>query len=93
MSDDFDSLEFVSKIEEKLVAIAEIYKMVLKKQMTDLSINPETMTPEQAELVINNVTEKLEAFIGEDGAKFMKTNMRKDLRKSAPKYFKDRYGV
>ena len=93
MSDDFNSQAFVSVVEEKLSAIAEIYKMVLKKQMADLSISPETMTPEQAELVINKVTEALERFIGEEGAKFMKTNLRKDLRKLAPVYFKERYGV
>ena len=93
MEIEFDSEGFITNMELHLSEFADIALMIMKKQMKDLDIEAKTMTPDQAEVLITNVTSALGSFVGEEGAVLLKNILVKDLRKYAPSYFTEKYGI
>ncbi|MCK5039312.1 MAG: hypothetical protein KAS16_09460 [Thermoplasmata archaeon] len=85
-----DSKGFVSEIEAKMVPIAPIVEFAIRKQIAEVGATKELMNPQQAVLFIKNLTEALELFLGEKGAKENQKFMTSTLRKYAPDYFEEK---
>ena len=79
--------DFVESVIEKLVPVTPIAKSIIEKQMNDLGLSKDIMSPRQAEMLIRRTVEALKLFIGPSGAEMAKSVMMKELRKRAPDYF------
>ncbi len=90
---DFDCDGFMNSFRERLSRVAEISLYVLKKQQKDLGITCDNMTPEDAERLIDSVVKAISSWVGAEGSRRLRMALRSELRKYAPDYFRDRYGV
>jgi hypothetical protein len=85
-----DSIVFIQEIQQKLEPIAPIIlPNIIKKQLEVVGATEDNLTPEKAEKLIKRIEKALEMFVGPDGTKMAHKMMLKELRKSAPEYFKD----
>jgi hypothetical protein len=88
-----DSEGFLSTVESHLINLAPITKFIIKKQLKDLQLNRESMTPEQALVFIDKLTQALVMCLGNDGSQLARKMMLKELRTFAPKYFENKAGL
>ena len=93
MNETFDGNGFVTELEDQLGPMAEISVHIIAKQMRDLAIDRENMTPAQAEQLVGRIDIAMSSFFGEKGAVLMKNIMMKTLRKYAREYLDDKYGI
>jgi hypothetical protein len=84
-----DSEGFISSVESNLVSLAPITKFIIKKQLNDMSIQRQSMTPDQAMAFIDKMTTALVLCLGNDGSQLARKMMMKQLRTFAPEYFKN----
>ncbi len=82
-----DSEGFISTIESHLVTLAPITRFIIKKQLNDLSLNRSSLTPDQAMIFIDKMTQALILCLGNDGSQLARKMMLKELRNFAPDYF------
>lgn len=91
MGEDFDGAKFISDILPKLIEFSEMSEYIIQKQMDERDIEEEEMSPEEADMLIEMITEALSSFFGENGTKLLRRVLRKKLREHAPDYFKSNY--
>jgi hypothetical protein len=84
-----DGNGFIASIENNLVTLAPITKYIINKQLTDLNVNKEHLTPEQALEFINRMSNALVMCLGKDGSQLARKMMIKQLRTYAPTFFGD----
>lgn len=77
---------FISSVENHLFTLAPITKFIVSKQLKDLNMSRETLTPEQAKEFIDRMSGALVMCLGEEGAQLAKKVMIKKLREHAPEY-------
>jgi hypothetical protein len=82
-----DSNGFITSIENHLVTLAPITKFIIDKQLNDLNVNRDTLTPEQALIFINRMSNALVMCLGKDGSQLARKMMIKQLRTFAPDFF------
>ena len=82
-----DSAAFLTAVEEKLAAFTPMAKPVIERQLEQMGMTKEMLTPRQAELLIRRVSGALAMFLGPSGAEMARNIMMKELRKRAPDYF------
>lgn len=93
MGDEFDCDGFMDAIRERLGKVAEINLYVLKKQLRTLGITCDNMTPLDAERLIDGVVKAISSWVGAEGSRRLRMALRSELRKYAPEYFREKYGV
>ena len=79
-----DGEGFITSIENNLVTLAPITKFIISKQLNDLQVNRESITPEQALEFIDRMTNALVMCLGKDGSQLARKMMMKELRNFAP---------
>lgn len=82
-----DSNGFITSIENHLVTLAPITKFIIDKQLNDLNVNRDNLTPDQAMIFINRMSNALVMCLGKDGSQLARRMMIKQLRTFAPDYF------
>ena len=82
-----DSNGFITSIENHLVTLAPITKFIIVKQLNDLNVDRDTLTPEQAMIFINRMSNALVMCLGKDGSLLARKMMIRQLRTFAPEYF------
>ena len=92
VSSDIDGNGFIGSIEERLVTLAPITKFIITKQLNDLKTSKESITPDQAIVFINKMTNALVLCLGKDGSQLARKMMMKQLRLHAPGYFEKHQG-
>ncbi len=81
---DMDSEGFISSVEQKLILLAPITEFMIKKQLSDLGVTRETLTPFKAKKFIDKMTEALQLCLGPEGSKLARKMMLKELRVHSP---------
>lgn len=81
-----DSYGFINSIEEHLVTLAPITKFIIIKQLGDLKVTKDSLTPDKALIFINKMTNALVLCLGQDGSQLARKMMMKQLRQYAPGY-------
>lgn len=81
-----DGNGFITSIENNLVTLAPITKFIITKQLNDLQVNKDSLTPEQAMIFIDRMTKALIMCLGKDGTLLARKMMLKQLRQYAPDY-------
>ncbi len=82
-----DSEGFISSVESNLVSLAPITKFIIKKQLNDLKLQRNNITPEQAIIFIDKMTTALIMCLGNEGSQLARKMMLKQLRMFAPDFF------
>lgn len=83
-----DSKAFVTGIQQRLEPLAPVMVPgIIQKQLADLGISEDNMTPDNAREFIRKMDEALEMFIGSKGKMIVHEIMMKELRRTAPEYF------
>ncbi|MFH0816144.1 MAG: hypothetical protein V1934_04950 [Methanobacteriota archaeon] len=82
-----DSEAFISALEEKLATVSPMAKPVIERQLEQMGLTREMLSPHQAEMLTRRVAEALKMFLGPSGAEIARNMMMKELRKRAPDYF------
>jgi hypothetical protein len=82
-----DSAAFITAVEEKLAPMSPMVKPVIERQLAQMGLTREMLSPRQAEAFIKRVTEALAMFLGPSGAQLAREAMMRELRKRAPEYF------
>ncbi|MEW5936571.1 MAG: hypothetical protein AB1665_01975 [Candidatus Thermoplasmatota archaeon] len=82
-----DGTGFIRTVQERLYPISPVAKNIIERQLTEMGISQEFMTPKQAEMLIRRVSEALSLFIGPGGAEHARQLMLRELRRCAPDYF------
>jgi len=82
-----NSSDFLDACEEKLLPVTPMVTSVINKQLQDMGLARDMMSPHQAEILIRRVSEALKLFLGPSGAETARAVMLKELRKRAPDYF------
>ena len=85
-----DSEGFISSIENHLVTLAPITKFMINKQLNDLKVGRNTLTPDQAMVFIEKLTKALILCLGTDGSKLARKMMIKQLREFAPGFLEQK---
>ena len=88
--EDMDGDGFISSIEDHLATLAPITKFIVTKQLNDLKVTRDTITPDQALIFINKMTNALVLCLGKDGSQLARKMMMKQLRLYAPGYLEKR---
>jgi hypothetical protein len=83
-----NSKSFIKNIQQRLDPIAPIVLPgIIKKQLQEIGVTEDNMTPELAEELIKRIDEALGSFLGPEGGKLIHEIMIKELRRCAPEYF------
>ena len=82
-----DSAAFLIAVEEKLATLSPMAKPVIQRQLVQMGLTREMISPRQAEMLTRRVSEALAMFLGPSGAEMARSVMLKELRKRAPDYF------
>lgn len=83
-----NSKSFIKNIQQRLDPIAPIVLPgIIKKQLEEIGITEDDITPELAEELISRIDEALGSFLGPEGGKLVHEIMIKELRRCAPEYF------
>jgi hypothetical protein len=82
-----DSAAFIFAVEEKLAPVSPMAKPVIERQLAQMGLTKEMLSPRQAEMLTRRVAEALAMFLGPSGAEMARSIMLKELRKRAPDYF------
>ena len=82
-----DSVAYIIAVEEKLATVSPMATPVIERQLAQMGLTREMLSPRQAEMLIRRVSEALKMFLGPSGAEVAKNIMMKELRKRAPDYF------
>ena len=85
-----DGNGFINSVENSLVTLAPITKFIINKQMKDLDITKDTITPDKAIIFINKMTNALVMCLGKDGSQLARKMMIKQLRQYAPEYLESK---
>ncbi|MCK5560274.1 MAG: hypothetical protein KAJ51_06755 [Thermoplasmata archaeon] len=91
-SSEMDSHSFITSIEEHLVTLAPITKFIIIKQLGDLKVTKDSLTPDKALIFINKMTSALVLCLGKDGSQLARKMMMKHLRQYAPGFL-ERQGM
>ena len=89
-SPDMDGEGFIKSIEEHLVTLAPITKFIIIKQLNDLDVTKDSLTPDTAMVFINKMTNALILCLGKDGSQLARKMMMKQLRLHAPGYLEEK---
>ncbi len=89
-SSGMDSKGFIQTIEDHLVTLAPITKYIITKQLNDLNVTKESLTPDKALIFIDKMTNALVLCLGKDGSQIARKMMIKQLRLYAPGYLEKR---
>ena len=81
-----DGVAFMQRVEAQLQPIAPIMTFVIKKQMTDLNAQAETLTPDQARSFIDRMTTVLRTFAPDGRVDEIRQTMLREFRSAAPDY-------
>jgi hypothetical protein len=82
-----DSAAFVYAVEEKLAPLSPMVKPVIERQLAQMGLTRDMLSPRQAELLTRRVSQALAMFLGPSGAETARNVMLKELRRRAPEYF------
>lgn len=83
-----NSKAFVVSIQQRLGPLAPIVlPRIIQKQLEELGVSNDTLTPEKAREFIERMDEALEMFIGPKGKMMVHEIMMKELRRTAPEHF------
>ena len=83
-----NSKDFVVNIQQRLDPLAPIVlPRIIQKQLQELGVTEETLTPEKATEFIEMMDRALEIFIGPKGKMMVHEIMMKELRRTAPEHF------
>jgi hypothetical protein len=82
-----DSAAFIAAVEERLATVSPMAKPVIERQLEQMGLTRDMLSPRQAEMLIRRVAEALKMFLGPSGAEVARNVMMKELRKRAPDYF------
>jgi len=83
-----NSRSFIKNIQQRLDPIAPIVLPgIIKKQLQEIGVTEDNITPELAEELIKRIDEALGSFLGPEGGKLIHQVMIKELRRCAPEYF------
>lgn len=83
-----NSKSFIKNIQQRLDPIAPIVLPgIIKKQLLEIGVTEDNITPELAEELIKRIDEALGSFLGPEGGKLIHEIMIKELRRCAPEYF------
>ena len=82
-----DGNGFISSVENNLVTLAPITKFIITKQLNDLNVSKDSITPDKAMVFIEKMTSALVMCLGKDGSQLARKMMMKQLRIHAPDYF------
>jgi len=85
-----DGNGFINSVENSLVNLAPITKFIINKQMKDLDVTKDTITPDKAMIFINKMTTALVMCLGKDGSQLARKMMIKQLRQYAPEYLESK---
>lgn len=85
-----DGNGFINSVENSLVNLAPITKFIINKQMKDLDITKENITPDKAMIFITKMTNALVMCLGKDGSQLARKMMIKQLRQYAPEYLESK---
>ena len=86
---DMDSEGFILSVEQKLILLAPITEFMIKKQLSDMGVTRETLTPPKAKKFIDKMTEALQLCLGPEGSILARKMMLKELRVHSPAEEKD----
>ncbi len=89
--EEIDVNQYYEAIEPHVKPIGSIFTMVFKKQKKDLGIG-DTAKPKDIDALIERVSKAIEFFSGSNTRDTVRRIMRKELRRMAPTYFKEKYG-
>jgi hypothetical protein len=81
---------FISTIEEHLITLAPITKFIISKQLNDLKVSKDSITPDQAVVFIDKMTSALVLCLGKDGSQLARKMMIKQLHIHAPGYLENK---
>ena len=87
-----DGEGFITSIENHLVTLAPITKFIISKQLRDLQVNKDSITPERALVFINKMSNALVMCLGKDGSQLARKMMIKELNHYAPGYLRQGSG-
>jgi hypothetical protein len=79
--------DFIARIEEDLVPVSPIMEFAIRKQLADLGLTEQDLTPQEAMRFIDRMTDALDLFLGRNDAQRKRKFMISLLRKQAPEYF------
>ena len=81
-----DGEGFIATIQQHLETLAPITKFIILKQLNDLNVTKESLTPDKAVVFIGRMTNALVLCLGKDGSQIARKMMMKQLRLHAPGY-------
>lgn len=81
-----DGPAFLQRVEAHLTPIAPIMTFVVKKQMSDLSVSAETLTPDVAKRFIDRVVMVLRTFAPPPRVEDIREALLRELRRAAPEF-------
>lgn len=84
--------DFFKSIAPKLGPLENMFSMVFKKQVKDMSIG-KMMSPKQADELTEKVSSAMEFFAGPKMKKEISRMMRAEIRRRSPEYFRKKYGI
>ena len=90
---DMDGEGFITTIERHLETLAPITKFIIVKQLKDLKVTKESLTPDKALIFIDRMTNALVLCLGRDGSQLARKMMMKQLRLHAPGYLERKGSV
>jgi hypothetical protein len=82
-----DSADYIRTVEEKLAPLSPMAKAVIHRQLEQMGLTRDMLSPKQAEMLARRVGEALAMFIGPSSAETARNIMMKELRRRAPDYF------
>ncbi len=82
-----DSSEYLRAVEERLAPMSPMVKPVIERQLAQMGLTRDMLSPRQAEMLVRRVSGALAMFMGPSGAETARSMMMKELRKRAPEYF------
>ena len=75
-------------VQQRLDPIAPIMlPQIIQKQMREIGVTEDTLTPNTAGELIERIDEAIEMFIGPKGRMMVHDIMIKELRRTAPEHF------
>ncbi len=89
-SPNIDGEGFITTIEKHLETLAPITKFIIIKQLNDLKVTKESLTPDKALIFIDRMTNALVLCLGKDGSQLARKMMMKEFRMFAPGYLENR---
>ena len=81
-----DGPAFMQRVEEHLNPVAPIMSFVIKKQLTDLNVTPDSLTPQVARTFIDRLVAVLRTFAPAARVEEIRQSLLREFRRAAPQY-------